>query len=95
MQTGPGTRYWRERIAQPIALEHRPCHLHQYGLCKFNGAPIRYDLAWPHPMSYSCDHKVPRNAGGADTYTNADAAHHRCNCARHDDPLDEPHTETW
>lgn len=78
-----GHRRWRT-IAATVRNENRPCWLHEHGLCIHNGQPIRYDLAWPHTLSYSADHITPTNHGGHDTYTNCAATHLGCNTARHD-----------
>lgn len=95
-----GTRLWR-KIALWLRDQHRPCWLHQYGMCKFNGAPIDYTAHHLHPMAFSADHRTPTSRGGLDTYDNAEASHRRCNCARHDDDIPalvpglNPRTDNW
>jgi 5-methylcytosine-specific restriction endonuclease McrA len=44
--------------------------------------PVRYDLAWPDPLSPSVDHIVPLSLGGTDTAPNKRAAHLTCNTRR-------------
>lgn len=60
--------------------------------CYLDGRPIRRDVRWPHPLSPSVDHVVPRAAGGSDDPANLRAAHWGCNQAK-GDAL--PGTEIW
>lgn len=32
--------------------------------CKYLGVPIRYDLAYPHPLSFSAEHDPPVSVAG-------------------------------
>lgn len=81
-----GHRHWTN-VSRRLKAQRLPCYLHQYGMCKFNGAPIDYTAHWNHPMAFSADHIVPTHAGGLDVDANAAPTHRGCNCARHDDPL--------
>lgn len=59
------------------------------GLCD---EPIDPELAHPHPLSVSLDHKVPLSKGGPHVRSNVQAAHLLCNMrkgARVDDPKPE------
>lgn len=66
----------RDRNRHTVAHGHPAC-----ALC---GQPIDYTLAYPDPMAFTVDHKVPRNLGGTDDPANLQAAHFRCNRAKSD-----------
>lgn len=73
-------RNMREQLKQ----RQDPCHL-----C---GWPINLQLRYPHPLSWSCDHVIPRSTLSPDDprnwhIDNARAAHFRCNTARGAKPL--------
>ena len=76
-------RYKASRARLKIIGNH-VCHW-----CKY---PIDMQLAYPHPLSWSCDHKVPRSQLHPDDprmwhIDNALEAHLRCNQARGAKPL--------
>ncbi|MET3635654.1 HNH endonuclease [Curtobacterium oceanosedimentum] len=65
---------WR-RVSAIVRRPHDPCRL-----C---GKPIRYDHKFPHPLSFSVDHIVPIDRGGAwFDLSNLQAAHLSCNSAK-------------
>ena len=66
---------WRKLTAN-LRAQRRPCWL-----C---GQPIRYDLAWPHPDSFSTDHvaELVNHPELAEDPTNLRAAHLLCNTSR-------------
>jgi 5-methylcytosine-specific restriction endonuclease McrA len=47
--------------------------------CHICGKAIDYELKWPDPMCFVVDHIIPIAKGGADSLTNAAAAHATCN----------------
>lgn len=68
--------------------------------CSLCGQPFNWELRFPHPMSYTTHHKIPRSKGGnPDTLDNMAPAHNTCNRARsnHTDPepIPDPHSEEW
>lgn len=76
MTTRSTTR--RDRHRRKIARGRPPCHLcHE---------PIDYDADWLHPLSFTIDHIIPLNRGGADVLENLAAAHRKCNRAKSDGP---------
>ena len=75
----------RDRHRRAIARSKPPC-----ALC---GDEIDYTLRFdvnpdgariPHPLSFTVDHIVPLNKGGADTLENKQAAHWLCNRLKSD-----------
>lgn len=75
-------RYWQMR--ETLRRQNRPC-----GVC---GYPIDQQLKWPHPLSWSCDHIVPRSQLQPNDprnwhISNARPAHLRCNTARGAKPI--------
>lgn len=48
---------------------------------------INYDLEYPHPDSWSLDHKTPQSFGGGHELSNAVATHLTCNKARYNRPI--------
>lgn len=64
------------RIAANLRNQHRPC-------CICN-KPIRYDLDWPDPLSFSVEHLKPWSTHPhlREDPDNLDAAHLGCNSAR-------------
>jgi hypothetical protein len=60
--------------------------------CNWCGWPIDMQLRYPHPLSWSCDHVVPRSQLAPHDYRHwhidgLAEAHLRCNQARGDKPL--------
>jgi 5-methylcytosine-specific restriction endonuclease McrA len=51
-------------------------------LCYLCDTPIDRTVQWPHPLSRSVDHVIPRSRGGTDDESNLRAAHWRCNEAK-------------
>lgn len=49
--------------------------------CTICGHKIDYDLAWPHPMSFSADHVQPISKGGR-LYGDLTPVHMACNSRR-------------
>jgi hypothetical protein len=47
----------------------------QCGVCSFCDEPIDQDLAWPHPLSASLDHRIPLAAGGQHMQANLQWVH--------------------
>lgn len=73
----PGTGIRRARQRQPIdCVEVFNRDEWRCGLC---GGRINSELKHPHPLSASVDHVVPISRGGADIYSNVQAAHLICN----------------
>ena len=52
--------------------------------CALCGDPIDLTLRWPHPLSRSLDHVVPRALGGSNDLDNLRLAHVACNRERTD-----------
>lgn len=67
--------------------EHRARIAHGKPPCALCGKPIDYDLRYPHPWSFTVDHRLPLALGGADTLDNKQPAHNRCNRAKSDQPV--------
>jgi 5-methylcytosine-specific restriction endonuclease McrA len=70
---------------------------HTCHLCKH---PIDMQLRWPHPLSWSADHKVPTSGLPRDDprqwhITNLAAAHLRCNEARGNKTIRRPPPLNW
>lgn len=55
-------------------------------VCYYDGQPIDYDAKWPHPDSFSVDHKLPRSKHPelAEDPGNLVACHLRCNQVKGD-----------
>jgi 5-methylcytosine-specific restriction endonuclease McrA len=45
--------------------------------------PIARDVAFPHDLSPTIDHVMPRALGGAHEFDNVQTAHLRCNVIKH------------
>ncbi len=56
-------------------------------ICGICNQKINKRLKWPGPKSKSIDHIVPLSKGGADTPTNVQAAHLRCNQSKHNSEI--------
>lgn len=61
-------------------------------ICAWCGYPIDMQLRSPHPLSWSCDHVVPRAELAADDprqwhISNAQELHRRCNSSRGAKPM--------
>lgn len=50
--------------------------------CHICTLPINLALAYPHPLSLSLDHVLPRSRGGSDDVSNLRPVHLRCNLSR-------------
>lgn len=50
--------------------------------CHICTLPINLALAYPHPLSLSLDHLLPRSRGGSDDVSNLRPVHLRCNLSR-------------
>lgn len=64
-------------------------------ICHVCAYPIDMQLRWPHPLSWSYDHRVPRSTLHPDDprhwdISNALEAHLRCNESRGAKPLANP-----
>lgn len=51
--------------------------------CSICGTLVDLELSWPHPMSRSVDHVIPRSRGGEDDIANYALAHVSCNNRKH------------
>jgi len=58
------------------------------GICQLCQKPIDLTIAYPNPMSYSIDHKIPRSQGGSHNQSNLQATHLICNTKRGNKPID-------
>jgi len=67
----------RDRHRKIIAADEPPCHI-----C---GGEINYQAGHLDPLSFTIDHIVPLNRGGADALDNLAAAHRACNRDKSDD----------
>ncbi|MFS0867187.1 HNH endonuclease [Microbacterium sp. 179-B 1A2 NHS] len=74
---GRSTRRFRQLKAQ-LRGQRRPC-----SIC---GQPIDYALKWPHPNSFSADHRLPLSTHPelAEDFGNLQPAHLRCNQGKSD-----------
>lgn len=64
----------------PHLQRHVPALVERDGLdCGICGDGIDLTLTYPHPLSKSVDHVLPRSRGGADRMTNYQLSHLRCN----------------
>jgi len=107
-------RHWSQQVHktsqyQALRRQHRRyCALERnddgsYGLpCWRCNQPINYQLAWPHPQSYSLDHHIPvrQSPELALALANFRPSHLRCNLSEYQDDgadeidIGEP-SETW
>ena len=67
----------RKRIAQRVEAGEP---------CTFCGRQIDLQLKYPHPDSFTVDHRVPTSRNGTDDYDTLRPAHNRCNRARSNHP---------
>lgn len=85
---GRGGHRWRQLVAQVRREEGRTCWL-----CP---DPIDLTLSYPHPRSFSVDHVIPLEQGGAPLdRTNVRAAHLDCNKRRGTTPARPRHSRRW
>ncbi len=54
------------------------------GMCGLCGNRIDPSLMYPHPKSFSLDHRIPLASGGKHEYSNAQSAHLSCNLSKGD-----------
>jgi len=71
-----GVGYEPIRLATVLERDGWVC-----GICT---EPISRAATYPDPMQPSLDHIVPMSKGGSHTYSNVQAAHHRCNTLKRD-----------
>ena len=81
----------RDQHRRILKAKRRPCHIcHE---------PIDYDAHWLDPLSFTIDHLIPINRGGADRLDNIDAAHRKCNRDKSDrhatPPISKVTERTW
>jgi 5-methylcytosine-specific restriction endonuclease McrA len=70
----------REVTVEPVSL--REIFDRDGGKCQICKRKVRWDLAYPDPMSKSIDHIVPLSRGGTHEPRNCQLAHLRCNVSR-------------
>ena len=49
------------------------------GICGICGKRVNLKYKYPHPMSLSLDHIIPKSQGGRDAYSNVQVSHWICN----------------
>jgi 5-methylcytosine-specific restriction endonuclease McrA len=79
----------RDRHRRAIAKDQPPC---SYEHCLYPDTPIDYQAAHLDPLSFTVDHTIPINRGGADELHNKTAMHRACNRAK-SDKVDDDHVD--
>lgn len=76
-------RHYRNQKTQPFKNR---LYWRDKGLCGICHQPIDTALTYPHPMSFSIDHIIPRSVKPDHTFNNLRSTHLKCNMERGNKP---------